>query len=130
MTEAAVNDWLKHWLTRQQKSKRPLILKDPSRPGATAKDIQSGTGRPTNRIEWVEPDEGGIEDGKDDTAADEDWDTEDIPATFGNGPDAPETFAQSRKSRQAFLSTLSADAKYRQLLLLMNSAKVGSVVIY
>ena len=122
MTEAAVNDWLKHWLTRQQKSKRPLILKDPSRPGATAKDIQSGTGRPTNRIEWVEPDEGGIED--------DEGDTEDIPATFENGPDAPETFAQSRKSRQAFLSTLSADAKYRQLLLLMNSAKVGSVVIY
>ena len=130
MTEAAVNDWLKHWLTRQQKSKRPLILKDPSRPGATAKDIQSVTSRPTNRIEWVELDEGEIKDGEDDMAADEDRDAEDIPATFGNGPDAPETFAQSRRSRQAFLSTLSADAKYRQLLLLMNSAKVGSVVIY
>ena len=135
MTEIAVNAWLKHWLTRQQKSKRPLILKDPSTHGAAAKDVSKDVSGKKHRIEWVKPDEEEEEADEDDMDTDNSRtqetdvvltpnDAENAPEESGNGPDTPATAAKSRTSRRRFLSTLSGDAKYQQLLLLMDSTKV------
>ena len=136
MTEIAVNAWLKHWLTRQQKSKRPLILKDPSTHGAAAKDVSKDVSGKKHRIEWVKPDKEEEEADEDDMDTDDSRtqetdvvltpdDAENAPEESGNGPDTPATAAKSRTSRRRFLSTLSEDAKYQQLLLLMDSAKVS-----
>ena len=131
MTEVAVNAWLNHWLARQQKSKCPLILKDPSKHGAATKDVpKDGSGK-KHRSEWVEPDE---EEEEEEEEGENDTDTGvmptsddagDVPEGSVDSPDAPATAAKSRTSRRKFLSTLSGDAKYQQLLLLMDSAKVS-----
>jgi hypothetical protein len=137
MTEIAVNTWLRHWLTRQQKSKRPLILKDPSSKIHTPpKDLGKGKGGKHKHIEWVEPDDEEDED-EDDNVNDtisQDGDEEansniavdDGPEDSGNGPVTPSASAESRKSRRTFLKTLSEDGKYQELLLLMDAAKVMS----
>ena len=52
-------------------------------------------------------------------------DAGDVPEGSADSLDAPATAAKSRTSRQNFLSTLLGDAKYQQLLLLMDSAKVS-----
>lgn len=130
MTEVAINTWLKHWLTRQQRSKRPLILKSPS-------DSNDGNRKPPRvrksskkRIEWVEPDGEDQEDDEDedDEDAQDERGTPDNDGNLGEPGDSPVTpaaCATSRTSRRAFLATLSQDAKYQQLLLLLDAAKVS-----
>lgn len=49
----------------------------------------------------------------------------DAPEGSENGPDVLATAAKSCTSYQTFLSTLSGDAQYQQLLLLMDSTKVS-----
>ena len=130
MTEVAVNAWLNHCLARQQKSKPPLILKDPSKHGAATKDVpKDGSGK-KHRSEWVKPDE---EEEEEEEEGENDTDTGvmptsdnagDVPEVLADSPDTPATAAKSWTSRRKFLSTLSEDAKYQQLLLLMDSAKV------
>jgi hypothetical protein len=134
MTELAVNTWLKHWLTRQQKSKRPLMLKDPSEHHATTRTIPKvGSGSKT-RIQWVEPDDEEIEpiedeEGEENTQ-DNDDDDGDGSEQPGNGPATPASCAQSRKSQRTFLGTLSQDAKFQQLLQLLDAAKVSFSMMF
>lgn len=102
MTELAVNTWLKHWLTRQQKSKRPLMLKDPSEHHATTRTIPKvGSGSKT-RIQWVEPDDEEIEPIEDEegeeNAQDNDNDDGDGSEQPGNGPATPASCAVSEVS--------------------------------
>ena len=118
-------------LAHQQKSKCPLILKDPSKHRAATKDVpKDGSGK-KHQSEWVELDEEEEEEGKE---GENDTDTGvmptsddagDVPEGLADSPDVPATAAKSRTSHQKFLSTLLGDAKYQQLLLLMDSAKVS-----
>lgn len=146
MMEDAVNIWLKHWYGRQQRSKHPLILKDPARGNAANKDHPKGRGWGKKRIDWVEPDDVNQEAGEDDTDDREQvngGDTSDgnsegnpkdsrngpaddaVSGASGNSPASPATSGKSRASRWAFLATLSADAKFQELLLLMDIARVN-----
>lgn len=143
MTEASVNAWLKHWLSRQTKGRRPLILKDPSgdKP-ATNRAPQRRNGK-ERRIEYVDPDDN--EDGDEEdaeatpdeaenpvsppenirpvpgTSGDQDGDS----SNSGNGPPPPIDFAKGRKSRRAFLTMLSEDRNYCRLLQLLDCSKVS-----
>jgi hypothetical protein len=131
MTKIAVNAWLKHWLACQQKSKCPLILKDLSKHSAATKDVpKDGSGK-KHQSEWVELDEEEEEEEEDgenntDTGVMPTSDNAgDVPEGSADSPDALATAAKSWTSCWKFLSTLSGDAKYQQLLLLMDSAKVS-----
>lgn len=140
MTEDAVNTWLKHWHGRQQRSKRPLILKDPVRGNAANKNQPKGRGRDKTRIDWVEPEDvdqeagAGDTDGGDTSDGNGEGNSKDsgngpadhaVDRASGNRPAPPAASGTSRASRRAFLATLSADAKFQELLLLMDVAKVN-----
>lgn len=138
MTEVAINTWLKHLLTRQQMSKRPLIFKGPSHPNDGNRKLPRVRKSNKTRVEWVEPDGEDREDGEDEDEDEEDEDapgeegTPDNDSNVGEGskqpgdsPATPAACAMSRTSRRAFLATLSPDPKYQQLLLLLDAAKVS-----
>lgn len=72
MTETAVNDWLTHWLARQNSGKRGLVLKNPSAVNAkpqTQRQPRQGKGK--GKGCYIEPDDEG-EDEEDDPNVEED----------------------------------------------------------
>jgi hypothetical protein len=145
MAEAAVNTWLKHWLARQAKGKRALVLTDPSIKPGSAKISRSVKGKGKRPVEWVDPsdDDDGSGDAEvddkevvDDDAGEGEGaaftrDSSNASADAENGSDnspdglsVPGNFAETRKSRHEFLMTLSEDLQYRRLLSLLPLAKV------
>src|ERR1700687_6204924 len=70
MTETAVNDWLTHWLARQNSGKRGLVLKNSSAVNAKPQtQPQRRQGKGKGR--YIEPDDEG-EDEEDDPNIEED----------------------------------------------------------
>lgn len=121
-------------------SKRPLIFKGPSDPNDGNRKLPRVGKSKKTRVEWVEPDGEDWEDGEDEDE-DKNKDNEDVPGrrgtpdndgNIGEGSKQPgdspamlAAFTTSRTSCRAFLATLSKDAKYQQLLQLLDAAKVS-----
>ena len=143
MAEAAVNTWLKHWLARQAKGKRAMVLTDPSVKLGSKKISRSVKGKGKKPVEWVDPSDDDV--GDEDAEVDEEEvvddeagegaaftrDSSHASADAENGSDnsldglsVPGNFAETRKSRREFLMTLSEDLQYCRLLSLLPLAKV------
>jgi hypothetical protein len=126
MKSDGVDAWLKHWLQLQRKDKRPLVLKDRSdRPSTPSKQRGKGKGKGKARdTESEESDDEQKVDTEDDSESDMDK-----PATAAEKapvlPLSPKSAALSRKTRHAFLTSLSDDTNYQQMVLLLRAAKVS-----
>ena len=98
-------------------------------------DLSKSKGGKNKQIKWVEPDEEEDEDDGDNVNnvicqdGDEEGNSniavDDRPDQPGDSQVMPSASANSRQSCRAFLSTLSEDGKYQELLLLLDAAKVG-----
>ena len=151
MKAEGVDDWLKHWIKLQKRKKRPLTLKDPSAPNsdqskapAKGSGKRKGKARATSRSSThAESDTDNAENQEDfdkgeDTESDEAKsinsdsartvdDDEDIPKAGSSLPQTPASAANSKKSRFAFLKSLSDDKYYSQLIRLLYAAKVSKI---
>jgi hypothetical protein len=140
MTDMAINAWLEHWVSRQGRGKLPLMLIDPSTNSGKKEVPKASRNKGKKPIKWVDPDDGSDEDIEEDGAGNEgelDGEREASPAPFGmyteniqDGPPAPADYAETRKNCREFLGMLSEDAEYRRLLILLESAKVLSSIVF
>lgn len=124
MTEDAVDEWLSHWISRQEEGKRGLVLKDPA--GTPSNDADPKPRRLKNKQkEYEDPDD----DENDDDAVHSDTQDpegmEGTPDDTGNTPAAAGTSGTGRDTRLQFLRSLSDDKNYRRLLLLLDHAVVS-----
>ena len=150
MTEQGVNVWLKHWVTRQTKERRPLVLLDPSMEGRMKKLPKPRRTRKPQKPQWMNPD---VDDDTDtDVIVDSDNDSGNDRASkqhpsrsrtsepsgndMGNhadtpsGPPAPASCVKSLETRRRFLASLSQDPNYIRLLRSLDTAKVFYKMIY
>jgi hypothetical protein len=153
MKAEGVDDWLKHWIKLQKRNKRPLTLKDPSAANSDqskAPEKGSGKGKGKGKARATSPsptrassdteDAENMEDFDkgEDTESDEAKsingdsagtldDDEDIPKAGSSLPLAPASAAKSKKTRFAFLKSLSDDKTYSQLLRLLYAAQVSQI---
>jgi hypothetical protein len=151
MKSDGVNDWLRYWLQLQNRGKRPLVLKDSSDKSPTTRAsipaLMSTQRKCKGKARYIEPDESDTAektdremDGNKNVGSPPDDPAHDsapgaggasptsTPSVANNGPLLPPTPASAaltRKSRLAFLTSLSEDLNYQRLIVLLCAAKVG-----
>lgn len=153
MKAEGVDDWLKHWFRLQQKKKYPLILKDPSEAQSDdptqslkrSKGTEKGKAVRTRKGKEKALPESSEDEDSDQNVGDENEYVNNDKPDSGNGentpasgsgsgnvpqdesklPPAPSSAGKSKKSRIAFLKSLSEDRNYRQLIKLLHAAKVS-----
>lgn len=137
MKSDGVDSWLRHWLKLQKKNKRPLVLKERSDKqsdhDAPLQIVPKGKGKAKARDIDSDDEEETDYDGDDSISnaalpPDPPIDT----GTNANGgnhikslPKSPSSAARNRMSRRTFLTSLSDDKNYKQLLLLLKAANVS-----
>ena len=141
MKSDGVDIWLKHWLKLQKKNKHPLVLKglldnihESSPTLVTNLKLRSQHGKAwyleTDRsdCENVESilEDNGI-DGGNAMTADGITDKAEEVVSDAILPQSPYSTSNNRKAHHTFLTSLSADLKYQQLLLLLHVAKVSDL---
>jgi hypothetical protein len=146
MKSVGVDAWLGHWLKLQKKNKRPLVLKDLSdrssdrniNPTSVSKKKGKSSKGPyvddVSEEEHLNNDdetEQEVNDGSDDTNdAQMDGNTVGMDGNNADStntkdlPPPPKSAGNSRTSRRAFLASLSDDANYKNLRLLLRATEV------
>ena len=128
MKSDGVDAWLKHWLKMQKKGSKPLVLKDGSdKPSeAHGNTDPKVVDRRKGKKRYVEPDDDDeankINDGVLDASRTNRKKGTDGPSL----PQSPHSVGTILQSRQTFLASLSSDKHYKNLLLLLFSAKVSN----
>jgi hypothetical protein len=145
MKSDGVDSWLRHWLKLQKKNKRPLVFKDlsdkPSDPNAPPQVVSKGK-KKASQTQYVDSDD--EEEVDDDEEMDDDGeDSISHPAVpsappidtgtkakvgdhIKSLPKCPSSAARNRTSRRTFLTSLSDDKNYKDLLLLLKAADVST----
>jgi len=141
MKSDAVDAWLKHWLKLQRKDKRPLELKGPAdkspelrpkRKNLAKRKAGKGKARYIDSEDSVNEESADTPDNrrtnKGTTSSvrqivqDDQGDQDDKIL-----PPSPLSASNNRKTRRAFLESLSNDENYKRLLLLLRAAKVSKI---
>ena len=140
MKADGIKAWLKHWLKLQKKGKHPLVLRGPSDSSPNAPLRKARRGKPRDKkgkaryIEVEDSDEEEVNDGLKSDGMDEDGSTptNSNPANEDTAglevkvlPPSPHSASKNRSTRRTFLASLSADLKYKKLMLLLHVAKVS-----
>ena len=124
MKSDGIDAWLKHWLRLQRKNKCPLVLKDHSdRPSTPSKHKGKGKGKAQD----IESDDSDDEQ-KLDTEDDSESIVDKAATATDNGPvlpPSPKSAALNRNTCCAFLTSLSDNTNYQQMLHLLRAAKVS-----
>ena len=140
MKSDGVDAWLKHWLKLQNKNKRPLVLKGPAdqtpEVGPKSKNLskrRAGKGK----ARYIESDDSDDEDHEDKSDNGKTNEATPKPSTPPTGPSdgaesdnkilppSPLSASNTRQTRRTFLKSLSNDANYQKLILLLYVAKVS-----
>lgn len=132
MKSDGVDAWLRHWLKLQKKGRRPLVLRDPTdRSSERIPKSKAATKRKASqgKARYIEPDESDDQDIGNESESEE---SEEPP--HGEGPAnalvlSPFSASTTRKTRRAFLESLSNDTNYKKLQLLLYAAKVSEHVL-
>jgi hypothetical protein len=143
MKSEGVDAWLKHWLKLQKKSKRPLVLKGPADQSPELRQGSNNvskrkTGKGKGKARYIESEDSDDEETEDksDTGGVNEGNTE-LSVCAGQSnerapddgiltlPPSPLSASNNRKTRRAFLGSLSNDDNYKKLLLLLRAAKVS-----
>jgi hypothetical protein len=121
MKSDGVDSWLRHWLKMQRKGSRPLVLKASSDKPSDA----HGNTRKTlvDRRKGKKPNAGYVEPDEDDEVNNI---TDDVSGLLFS--QSPRSVAPISKSRRTFLTSLSDDKHYKNLLLLLFAAKVSNLL--
>ena len=133
MKSDGVDAWLRHWLKLQKKGRRPLVLKDPtdksSEPHPKSRIVTKRKAS-QGKARYIESDESDDQDKGNKSDSEE---TEDAPRVEGPAnalmvSPSPMSASATRKTRRAFLASLSSDMNYKKLQLLLYAAKVSKHV--
>lgn len=139
MKSDGVDAWLQHWLKLQKKNIRPLVFKGTadklSDPRSTKAIVskwkgQKGKGRyidsddSDNAEVDIMSDDSGI-DRNESTTHDRTGQDNEVTGDAMVLPPSPNSAANSRKTRHTFLASLSTNANYKKLMLLLYAAKVS-----
>jgi hypothetical protein len=123
MTESAVNEWLSHWVSRQEKGNRGLTLKDPA--GTPSEEENPKPRRlKKKQKQYVDPDDDENDDGAVNSEHPNSGEEEGTPGNTGNTSAAAGSSGTTRDTRLQFLRSLSEDRSYCRLLLLLDHAVV------
>ena len=147
----AVDAWLRHWQKIQKKNKRPLIFKDPS--GKTSEQrpnpkVSTAVPNPTavskGKRKGKAKNTGSDHSGYKSTSDERNNDVTNAAAAEPNPnrtgpsngststaitmPPSPLSALETRKTRRAFLESLSNDKNYRKLVLLLDAADVSVIL--
>ena len=133
MKSVGIDAWLQHWLKLQKKSRRPLVLKDPMDKSSEL-NPKSRTVTKQNasqgKAQYIESDSDDQDTGNKSGSEE----TEEPPCAEGPAnalvlSPSPLSASATRKTRRAFLASLSNDMSYKKLQLLLYAAKVSKHVL-
>jgi hypothetical protein len=132
MKSDGVDAWLRHWLKLQKKGRRPLVLRDPTdKSSERIPKSKAVTKRKASqgKVRYIESDESDDQDigNKSETEESEEPPREEGPANALVM--SPFSASATRKTRRAFLESLSNDTNYKKLQLLLYAAKVSNHVL-
>lgn len=118
MTESAVNDWLSHWIARQNNKRRGLTLQNPSKGGSNDTHEPRRSQKKGNQRADLDavPENKNYQEEHPEEGSDE--------ANTSSVANTPRSCGLTSATRRMFLTTLSDDKNYRKLLALLDCADV------
>jgi hypothetical protein len=132
MKSDGVDAWLRHWLKLQKKGRRPLVLRDPTdRSSERIPKLKAVTKRKASqgKAQYIETNESDDQDIGNESESEE---SKEPPR--GEGPAnalvlSPFSASATQKTRHTCLESLSNDANYKKLQLLLYAAKLSEHVL-
>lgn len=140
MKSNGLDSWLRHWLKLQKKKKHPLVFIDlsdkPSDPNAPPQ-VVSKEKKKASQTQYVDSDNDEEMDNDGEASISQPVVPSAPPIDAGTKvkvgdhikslPKCPSSAARNRTSRQTFLTSLSDDKNYKDLLLLVKVANVSTL---
>lgn len=132
MKSDGIDAWLRHWLKLQKKHRRPLVVKNPADKSSEPRPkpaILSKRKAKRAKARYIESDSTDDTADRDitDKSDDESQAVKKVTGAVNAKvlPPPPLSASATRKSRRAFLATLSSDKNYKLLQRLLYVAKVS-----